>query len=35
MEILKLLVRVIIFLLLIDTLTGCDSGWSVCGWEVK
>ena len=35
MEILKLLVRVIIFLLFIVTLTGCDSGWSVCGWEVK
>jgi len=35
METLKLLVRVTIFLLIILTLTGCDSGWSIAGWEVK
>ena len=29
------LAQVIIFLLIIFILTGCDSGWSVCGWEVK
>jgi len=28
----------ILFLLVIFTMTlliGCDSGWAVCGWEVK
>ena len=29
------LVQVIIFLLIIFILAGCDSGWLVCGWEVK
>ena len=38
MEILKLLVRVITYVLImfiLISITGCDSGWSVCGWEVK
>ena len=38
MEILKSLTQVTIFLLIIFMLisiTGCDSGWTVCGWEVK
>ena len=29
------LAQVIIFLLIIFILTGCDSGWSIAGWEVK
>jgi len=33
MEILKLLVRVMIFLLLI-TITGCGRGWSVGGYQI-
>ena len=31
----KTLVQVIIFLLITFILTGCDSGWSIAGWEVK
>ena len=31
----KILVQVIIFLLIMFLLGSCDSGWSVCGWEVK
>ena len=27
--------QVIIILLIIFILIGCDSGWAVCGWEVK
>ena len=27
--------HLIVFLLIIFILIGCDSGWSVCGWEVK
>jgi len=33
MEILKLLVRVMIFLLFI-TITGCGTGWSVGGYQI-
>jgi len=31
----KALAHLIVLLLIIFILTGCDSGWSVCGWEVK
>ena len=33
MEILRLLVRVMIFLLFI-TITGCGTGWSVAGYQI-
>jgi len=33
MEILKLLIRVMIFLLFI-TMTGCGRGWSVAGYQI-
>ena len=35
MHYMRTLVRVMILLLIISTLTGCDAGWSICGWEVK
>lgn len=31
----RMFLQVMIFLLFIFLLNGCDSGWSIAGWEVK
>ncbi len=34
-KVVSVLWLVLVAFLFISFLSGCDSGWSVCGWEVK